>query len=862
MPALTIRIGGAGKRAKTVLLFLWLALTIAWRRYLTRPTLGAGKNAVARLIPYAAERNLPPTSSELIVPGFALITLLIAQWLLSTAVHGANYYGFDGKMAQATILAALKFGGLFDVTNISPIEGVGSQMMTINVWANPSVWPFAFFDKEFATDLSALVALGIFATACYIMTRCFDVPIVPSAIAAQLCILLFAPALLILKMPTNFCLTPANAIVYAPHMIALGLLARIEPGPWRRFALITVGIFVMLFFSLCADPLWTMVNGFSWVVAFAVVTIGSFRVKTIVLRAASLSCCVLLLVITGAASYLYTISQYTSRVQFPELVDRPRSLALATTLAYSPNMKTFYLTCALGWLLGLVMSRGRLRLLAAAAAASFGAYVVYSVIYLLLLNAVWVPPIPTYLEQSLWVLYVAGAVAGYWSALQTAASFAERLAAAVSRRSANTPIVTGPGSSGSRLFGILGAPKGLLQQSVAFVIALILVAIIPVRVADYAFNSSGPHAEIYHLPWSNEPELMQFLSENVSSRVDEPLRGSIAFWDINADTTPTISQVWAHGMHTIDEYSQLVTPQAVYFLYAVLKQREVLGSLNGFVPYPGLSWDTFGNVMQLFGMRYYLTSYGRAAAADQAGYPLITLPRRPEPGLWYVYEYPRPNVGDYSPTEIVTARTAAEVSAKISAPDFNFTRQAVLFTPVAESLVPARDMLLSRIRGGLHVSGKSSGTSLVVLPQQFSHCLRARDSRVRFVRANLLMAGMIFSGELDTDIVFDYGIFSPGCRGLDLADMKQLDLRIDLRMPHLTGDRIFPDWDGAASKLRAAWKSMALLYQSTSPSPEESAEASNPPETDQLNLQRFGQRSWPIRTASGFVWFPSAGPMD
>jgi hypothetical protein len=801
----------------------------------------------------------------LIVAGFALLTLLIAQWVLSTSIHGANYYGFDGKMAQATILAALKFGGLFDVTNISPIEGVGSQMMTINAWANPSLWPFAFFDKELATGLSALVALGIFMTACYIMTRCFDVPVVPSAIAAQLCIVLFAPALLILKMPTNFCLTPGNATVYAPHMIALGLLARIEPGPWRRFALITVGIFVMLFFSLYADPLWTMVNGFSWVVAFVVVAIGSFCTKTIMLRAASLSCCVLLLVVTGAASYLYTISQYTSRVQFPALVDRPRSLALATTLAYSPNMKTFYLVCALGWLLGLVMLSGRPRLLVVAAAASFGVYVMYSVIYLLLLNAVWVPPIPSYLEQSLCVLYIAGAVAGYWGALQTAASFAGCLAAAVSRRFANTPIATGPAPSGSRLFGLVGAPKGLLQQSVAFVIALTFVTIIPARVADYAFNSSGPYAEIYHLPWSNEPELMQFLLKNVSSHVDEPLRGSIAFWDINVDTTPTIAQVWAHGMHTIDEYSQLVTPQAVYFLYAVLKQREVLGSLNGFVPYPGLSWDTFGKVMQLFGMRYYLTSYGHAAAADQAGYPLITLPRRPhgkEPGLWYVYEYPRPNVGDYSPTEIVTAQTAAEVSTKISAPDFNFTRQAVLFTPVAESLVPARDMRLSRIRGGLHVSGKSSGTSLVVLPQQFSHCLLPRDSRVRFVRANLLMAGMIFSGELDTDIVFDYGIFSPGCRRLDLADMKQLDLRIDLRMPHLNGDRILPDWDGAASKLRAVWQSMALLHQPTSTSSEESTEASNPHEPNQLKLQTFGQRSWPISTVSGFAWVPSAALMD
>jgi hypothetical protein len=788
----------------------------------------------------------------LIVAGFALLMLLVAQWLLSIAIHGTNYYGWDGKMAQATILAALNFGGVFEVTNISPIEGVGSQIMTMNVWGNPSFWPFAFFDKERATDLSALVALGIFMTACYIMTRCFDVPVVPSAIAAQLCILLFGPALLILLMPANFCLTAGNAVVYAPHMIAFGLLARIQPGPWLRFVLITIGIFAMLFFSLYVEPLWTMVNGFSWVVAFAVVIIGSFQIRAILLRVGALCCCAMLLVVSGTASYLYTLSRYTARVQYPELVDRERSLGLATALAYSPNMKIFYLSCALGWLLGLITLRGRSRLLVIAATASFGAYLVYTVVYLLLLNAVWIPPIPMYVEHSLCVLYIAGALAGYWGALQWTVRLARRLTAVVTRRGANISTFIGPQSSVSRLFGVFGAPKSLLQESVAIAIALMFVAVIPALVTDYALRDSRAKAEIYYQPWPNEPELMKFLSENVSSRIDEPLRGSIAFFDINDDTRPTIAQVWAHGMHTIDEYSQLVTPQAVYFLYAVLKQREVLGSLNGFVPYPGSSWDTFGKVMQLFGMRYYLTSYGRVAAADQAGYHLITLPRRPhdkEPSLWYVYEYPRPNIGDYSPTEIVTAQTGAEISAKITDSHFDFTKQAVLSTPFVQSLVPARDMRLSRIRGGLHVSGKSSGTSLVVLPQQFSHCLRARDSRVRVVRANLLMAGMIFSGELDTDIVFDYGIFSPGCRGLDLADLKQLDLRIDLRVPHLIGDRILPDWGGAASKLRAAWKSMALLHQPASSSSEEAAEASDPPETNQLNLQTFERRSLPIRSS-------------
>ena len=129
------------------------------------------------------------------------------------------------------------------------------------------------------------------------------------------------------------------------------------------------------------------------------------------------------------------------------------------------------------------------------------------------------------------------------------------------------------------------------------------------------------------------------------------------------------------------------------------------------------------------------------------------------------------------------------------------TAQSPVLSP---PLVPARDMQLSIVRGGLHVSGKSDGTSLVVLPQQFSHCLRARDPGVRFVRANLLLTGMIFSGEVDTDISFDYGLFSPACRYADLRDFKQLDLRIDLRVPHLQGDRWFPDWDHAVAKLQKA----------------------------------------------------------
>ena len=60
------------------------------------------------------------------------------------------------------------------------------------------------------------------------------------------------------------------------------------------------------------------------------------------------------------------------------------------------------------------------------------------------------------------------------------------------------------------------------------------------------------------------------------------------------------------------------------------------------------------------------------------------------------------------------------------------------------------------------------------------------------MRADLLMTGVIFSGDVDTDILFDYGILTPRCRRADLADMRRLQIDVGSRMPHLSGDRLFP----------------------------------------------------------------------
>ena len=784
-------------------------------------------------------------SSEWVLVGFAMLALLAAEAMLCAAILGTNYYGVDGKMAQATILAAFKFGAHFSINNLSPIEGVGSQLLPMNAWANPAYWPFALVGKELATDISAMVALGIFAVACYLMARCFDVPVLPSIIAAQSTVVLFAPAVLILRMPTVFCLTPGNAVVYAPHMIALGLLGRLEPGSWRDAALTTAAIAALLFYSLYCDPLWTAVDGVSWALPFAVVTFGPLRRRTILLRCAVVTCCLALLLVTGVGEYLYTLSQYTARVQFPLVVDRSRGPAMVSALSYSPNMKTFYLAVVLGWLLGFFALRGRSRVLVAAGFITFLAWVAYSVVYLLVLNKPWIPPIPMYVEQCLFPLYLASAIAGYWGALRGVADWGYRLSRIVTGVAAGDSLSPSvrhlPFSTiqclriaairrGVPRFAHLMSPPVLLgavpRQStlgaacirfapsfrlLALSVQYLLVAIIPATMANYAHNGAEPFRQIYYERWPNEPEVSKFLNDNVHQAIGEPFRGSIMFWSPDYPTIQTMTSLWARGIHTVNEYSQLVTPQALYFIHMLFKQN-VKGHLNFFQPYFGdrTFFSTYWGAVRMFGVRYFF-GHTRLPEADDLGLTPITLPHtvvEKEPAIWQIYEVSRPNVGDLSPTEVVTAGTAAEIMRALMAPNFDFGHQAVLETEIGQPLVPARDMRLVRIRGSVHVSGNSNGTSLVILPLQFTHCLRARDQRVRLVRANLMMTGMIFSGVLDTDILFDYGIFSPRCRHADLADTKRLGLDIDLRMPHLTGDRIFPDWGGVLARLRAAAKAI------------------------------------------------------
>jgi hypothetical protein len=701
---------------------------------------------------------------------FAFIALVGAELVLVTTIPGTNYDGADGMAAQAEILTTLEFAKRFDITNLNPLQGLWPQMMPMNVWVNPAYWPFAFFQKELAAEISGIVALICYAVACYLMARLFDLPRLPSIIAAQLSIMLFGVAARALAFSAPFVSIPGLAVVYAPHLLALGLLARVSPNRPRVF-IIAAAILVLLFYSLYCDPLWTMVSGVAWIVPFGVVAFGPLHRNTILVRCAVLGGCVAVLLLSGALEYVYSLSQYTARVQFPDLLRRPRALETTSLFFQSKYARDFYWACVPGWALGLWLLRGRPRLLVLTAAVSALSFLAYAAAYLHLAGNWWLP-VPIYIEHALFALFWTAAIVGYWGGLEALAAGARRWTHAADR--------AGLGA-GLRRVGLLSLSPGQATAATA-IMAVAAAAIVPAVPIAKILRYPKYLVKYWHEGWPDEPELRQFLENNIGYRVDPRFRGSAFFYTFGYDEFLTLDALWVDRVPTANEYSQLVTPQAIYFVHELIK-RNLSYDLNWFRPWintGGVSFSVLFRTFRALGVRY-LGGYEPLHIPGIENFRYTSFPRRQPgnpPGSWVIHEIPDTNVGNYSPTEVTIGRSAAETIAALGAPNFNFTRQVVLSTEIRDHLVPARDMKLSVIRGGLHVSGRSDGTSLVVLPLQYSNCLRAHDDRARLVRANLIMTGIIFSGAIDTDISFDYGIFSPACRRGDFADMKQLGIKL------------------------------------------------------------------------------------
>jgi hypothetical protein len=85
--------------------------------------------------------------------------------------------------------------------------------------------------------------------------------------------------------------------------------------------------------------------------------------------------------------------------------------------------------------------------------------------------------------------------------------------------------------------------------------------------------------------------------------------------------------------------------------------------------------------------------------------------------------------------------------------------------------------------------GTAIGTSLVFLPQQFTNGLKASDSRIRILRANLRRHGLF--GRYRYRHLVRLRHVSPECRRDDLANTRRMGLPF----------RMLPNWLSGAGRM-------------------------------------------------------------
>lgn len=183
-------------------------------------------------------------------------------------------------------------------------------------------------------------------------------------------------------------------------------------------------------------------------------------------------------------------------------------------------------------------------------------------------------------------------------------------------------------------------------------------------------------------------------------------------------------------------------------------------------------------VARLLGVRAVVTDaeIGGATLADTLSRDGRTL---------RIYRLDDVNLGQYSPTRVVRVQKAAEAIARMAADSFDPKLDAVVEEGMPPGLTPAQSVSVTVETGPrLRVRATSPGRSLIVLPFEFSHCLRLSGAaNARLLPVNLQQLGVLFENEADIAIEYRYGVFDSTCRGTDLARAHALDLKAIVKTP-------------------------------------------------------------------------------
>jgi hypothetical protein len=248
------------------------------------------------------------------------------------------------------------------------------------------------------------------------------------------------------------------------------------------------------------------------------------------------------------------------------------------------------------------------------------------------------------------------------------------------------------------------------------------------------------------------------------------------FFDLHYQNRLQETDLWEHNIPTLEEYGQWVTKSAYLALEQLFNRsgKSNAGALRFNATVFLHLYELDLDLLPFLGVRYLITDL-------QLHDPPATLRAQQSsddaPPI-FLYELANPNLGNWSPTKTVLARSFSEAMALLRRREFDRSTTAVVFDPVDGPLVPAQNVSFRFVRGGFHVTADAAGPAALVLPVQYSTCWRTSADAtpgVALHRVNGFQTLLTFDRHVDARFEFAFGSFGGvGCRSRDVAELKSL----------------------------------------------------------------------------------------
>jgi hypothetical protein len=598
--------------------------------------------------------------------------------------------------------------------------------------------------------------------AMYALARQFGMDRLWAAIAAHCSAWFFPNFSSFSGIPIIYSVNPTAAITVSLFLVLMTLLVRVTSDSTvtdiARFGLAATAVVGLIVYN---DPMTIGLVSFCIAACFlTAVFVSDDWFRTSLRRLAVLAIPAFILLAAGIAQYVLALDYYTYRVFFRTELPKTQIPVLASMLFASKAGSVTLAISLIGLVLGCIFTRGGPL---AAVLVGLTAMIVSSVSGLIYLfgDFQWWFPLPMYVEFYSFPFVMIGAVAGY-------AGFRRVL-----------PIVR------------------LRTRPLRLAVQICCLMTMP---AVLVYGASRLPPTVTSEPFVDRALVSDEFARDLGISAGSEWKGSVYIVFRNRRENLEYLTLWDMRIPTHNEYSQTSTPLWYYMTFKVMHTNESKGPLFQSSSIPHGKWNI--GLAAAFGIRYVMlpaeAKVAEAVGADPQAREEIAdhflneyrIPRKIPlkriaaangegftPFSWLVYELPDPNHGQYSPTAVQLANSEAEYQLLFSQPGFDWRRDVVLERSPGP-LTPASGGRLYVERGHLRVEASNgSGRSLVLLPVQYSNCLRVSGSGdPQLVRANMYFAGLLFSGDSKARVDYDFGFLNSRCRLTDVADLKRLKI--------------------------------------------------------------------------------------